>query len=158
TQGAANQFTPDVAGTYVVLVSATDSVGQSSNPQSINIQVQRATPTVTVSDPGGTYNGNSFAVTATVTGVKGVAVASLEGVTPTLTSYVGNSASGTGSSTAPTNAGTYTVVASFAGSADYLSAVSDPVTFTIKKASPSISTTPGGNVVAGSGGKLTDSA
>ena len=47
--------------------------------------------------------------------------ASLEGVTPSLTYYSGTSATGTALTGAPTTAGTYTVLASFAGSTDYTS-------------------------------------
>ena len=59
--------------------------------------------------------------TETITGVSGTAAASLEGVTPTLTYYSGTTSLG---STAPTAPGTYTVVASFAGSTDYAPAAS----------------------------------
>src|SRR5262249_20354000 len=90
-----------------------------------------ATPTVTASDAGGTYNGNSFPASATATGTGGAAVSG----TFAYTYYVGASVSGTGSSTAPTNAGTYTVVASFtSGDPNYTNAQSAPVTFTIAKA------------------------
>ena len=53
------------------------------------------TPTVTVTAPGGTYNGNPFAATATVTGIDGSAAGTLEGVTPTLAYYAGSTATGT---------------------------------------------------------------
>jgi hypothetical protein len=49
--------------------------------------------------------------------------------------YVGSGVGGTESSTAPTAAGTYTVVASFtSASSDYTNARSAPVTFTISPA------------------------
>ena len=44
---------------------------------------------------------------------------SLEGVSPSLTYYAGGTASGTPLVGPPSASGTYTVVASFAGSADY---------------------------------------
>ena len=47
------------------------------------------TPVVSVSDASGVYNGHPFTATATVAGADGVAAASLEGVSPTLTYYVG---------------------------------------------------------------------
>jgi hypothetical protein len=76
-----------------------------------------------------------------VTGVDTTPAASLEGVTPTLTYYVGSTASGSGSATAPVAAGTYTVVATFPGSDDYAAAQSQPVTFTITSSpSPAIGT------------------
>jgi cyclophilin family peptidyl-prolyl cis-trans isomerase len=95
------------------------------------------TPTISVVDAGGTYNGSAFSATATVTGVSGTAASSLDGVTPTLLYYTGSDTTGTSSTTAPTNAGTYTVVASFAGSANY-AAVKSQATFTIAKASLTI--------------------
>ena len=45
------------------------------------------TPTLSVYDPGGIYNGSAFPATATVAGIGGVAAASLEGVFPTLVYY-----------------------------------------------------------------------
>src|SRR5205807_1740810 len=48
--------------------------------------------------------------------------------------YAGNTPTGTPLASAPTSAGTYTVVASFAGSAHYTSAASQPATFTITPA------------------------
>ncbi len=49
-----------------------------------------------------------------MTGVGGTATPNLEGVTPTLTYYAGSGTSGTNlGSTAPSAAGTYTVVARF---------------------------------------------
>ena len=72
-----------------------------------------------VSDPSAPYTGTAFTGTVTVTGVGGGPAASLEGVTPTLTYYAGSKAHGSGLATLPTNVGTYTVVASFAGSTNY---------------------------------------
>jgi hypothetical protein len=94
-----------------------------------------------VSDGGGTYDGQPFAATATITGTNGIPGSSLEGVTPSLTYYTGGSAAGTPLAGAPTNAGVYTVVASFAGSADYTSA-SAQTSFTISRANPTIAVTP----------------
>jgi Ca2+-binding RTX toxin-like protein len=94
--------------------------------------VNRATPTVSVSDAGGSYDGNTFPATATVTGISGIAASTLENVTPTLTYYSGSSATGT-PLPAPSAAGTYTVVAFFPGSADYTSA-SASTTFAIEVA------------------------
>ena len=102
------------------------------------VTVSLQSPTVTVRDAGGIFNGMPFSATATVAGANGAAGASLEGVTPTLTYYTGRQVSGTGSVTAPTAAGTYTVVASFAGSADYAAAQSAPVSFQITQATPTI--------------------
>ena len=86
----------------------------------------QATPTVTVKDAGGPYTGNPYPATALVNGEP-----SLESVSPTYAYYSGSTATGTPLSGAPIAAGVYTVVASYAGSADYASAVSSPLTFTI---------------------------
>ncbi len=96
----------------------------------VSVTLFGATPTVTVTDGGGTYNGTAFIATATVQGVSGPAASSLEGVTPTLTYYVGSDTTGMQLSGAPTAAGTYTVVATFIGSPDY-SAASTSTTFVI---------------------------
>ena len=97
----------------------------------MDFTIGKTTPTVTATDTGGVYNGSSFAATATVAGVDGMPGSSLEGVSPTLLYYAGSDTSGVGSTSAPVTAGTYTVVASFAGSNDYAAAQSHPVTFTI---------------------------
>ncbi len=100
----------------------------------LSITVDRATPSVTVTDAGGLYNGSAFAamdtVAGVVSGVDTTPAASLEGVYPSLIYYSGTSATGTTLSGAPVSAGTYTVLASFAGSSDYASAGAS-TTFTI---------------------------
>ncbi len=93
-------------------------------------QIGRLTITsLSVMDAGGIYDGNPFPATYTLNGVVG---GSLEGVTPTLTYYAGSDTTGTILGSAPPSVpGTYTVVAHFAGSTNYASADSNPVTFTI---------------------------
>jgi hypothetical protein len=113
---------PGVAGSYTVVASFAGSTDYSSGQALATFSIGQATPTVSVSDASGLYNQNPFAATATVAGVNGVAGPSLEGVTPTLKYYKGSTASGTPLAGAPTTPGTYTVKASFAGSADYTSA------------------------------------
>ena len=63
---------------------------------------------------------------------------SLEGMSrPTLTYYAGSGTSRTSlGATPPTNAGGYTVVASFAGSVDYAAFPSAPIVFTIGQGTP----------------------
>ena len=106
-----------------------------TDPVSTSITVSQATPTVHESAPSsGTYTGSVFAATATVAGVNNVFSSSLEGVSPTLTYYVGTGTAGANlGSSAPRNAGTYTVVANFAGSTDYTPASSTASTFTISQ-------------------------
>ena len=54
-----------------------------------SFSIAQATPTINLSDPGGTYEGHGLRATATVAGVSGPAGASLEGVSPSLSYYVG---------------------------------------------------------------------
>jgi hypothetical protein len=131
---------PTAAGTYCVLASfagSTDYLPAALTPLAFHIK--QAKPTVQVTDAGGTYTGNPFTAAATVAGVvAGVdttPASSLEGTGLTLLYYAGSSAYGTGSPTAPSAVGTYTVVASFAGSTDYAAAHSNAVTFKISAAS-----------------------
>ena len=99
--------------------------------------IAQATPTIQVTDTGGTYNGLPFPATVTVASIDGTAAASLEGVTPIVTYCQGNSCS----TTPPTQAGTYTAYATFPGSTDYAETTSAMVTFTIAQASPTIQVT-----------------
>ncbi len=103
------------------------------------------TPTVGVSDAGGTFNGGAFAAGATVAPPGGTAGPSLEGVSPVVSYYSGafstlaQLAGQTPMAGAPVQAGTYTAVARFAGSADYTAATSSPVVFAIQSAGSSVS-------------------
>src|SRR5205807_2053666 len=136
------QLTPNGDGTYTY-VPASDYAGPDSftyqasdgildgNIATVTIYVNKQVPTVVVTDSGGAYTGSTFDATAMVAGVDNMLAANLEGVTPILTYYVGSDTSGTELSGAPSNAGAYTVVASFAGSIDYTSTANVPVTFTI---------------------------
>ncbi len=153
--GIGSTTPPTAAGTYTVVASfpgSADYAAATSAP--VTFTITRATPTVTPSDAGGAYDGSPFAATALVRGVvAGVDTtprASLEGVAPTLTYYVGVGANGAGSTTPPTAAGTYTVVASFPGSADYAAATSATLTFTIAKVGPTISLSDIGGAYDGS--------
>jgi hypothetical protein len=128
--------------TLTVAFTPQDSTDYSSTTATATIIVAPATPTVTVSDGGGVYNGSPFAATASIAGIDGKAGPSLEGVSPTLTYYAGGSATGTSLSGPPTEAGTYTVVAAFPGSGDFASALSAPVTFTIHPADTTVAVVP----------------
>jgi hypothetical protein len=131
---------PTAAGIYTVVASFAGSADYAAVSASTIFTIAKAMPKITVSDMGGTYNGQPFSATATVAGVvSGVdsnPSASLEGVSPTITYYLLN-ADGTKTllTGAPSSAGRYQAVASFAGSADY-AAASRSLTFTIKKATP----------------------
>jgi hypothetical protein len=94
-------------------------------------------PTITVSAGPFTYDGNAHAASATAETAGGSAVSG----SLTLTYYTGPSASGAGSSTAPTVAGTYTVVAHFTSTdANYADADSEPLTFSIGHAASTTTT------------------
>jgi hypothetical protein len=110
--------------------------------------VQRTNPTIHVTALGGVYDGQTFAASVSVQGASGQASTSLDGVTPTLTYYAGTSASGAALPAAPSAAGTYTVVASFPGSANYNSA-SAQTTFTIWKATPTVTVSAKGGIYNG---------
>ena len=136
--GTGSATAPTTAGIYTVVATFPDSTDYTNASNSTTFSITQATPMVIVSDTGGIQTGNPFAAAATVTGVSSVANASLEGVTPTLLYYVGSNAGGTGSATAPTTAGTYTVVATFPGSTDYTTA-SSSATFSIFVYRPTVS-------------------
>ena len=126
-----------LAGNYTVLAVFGGSTDYAASSGLADFSIGQATPSLSVSDAGGTYTGSSFAAEATVTGVSGPGGPSLEGVAPSLSYYAGDTASGTPMGAAPTATGTYTVAASFAGSADYL-ARSAQATFTIIQTTPTV--------------------
>jgi hypothetical protein len=120
--------------TLAVAFTPTDTTDYTTATATTTITISQATPTVSVTDDGGEYNGAPMPATATVAGVvpgvDNTPAPSLEGVTPTLTYYAGSTATGPPLPGPPTAVGTYTVVASFAGSADYVAATAQ-TTFTI---------------------------
>jgi Bacterial Ig-like domain (group 3)/Right handed beta helix region len=126
---------------YTISYSYTGDGTFASTSTSGTLTVSKATPTVRASDAGGKFTGSPFPGAATITGINGTASSSLEGVTPVLTYYAGTAATGTPLGGAPSQGGTYTVVASFAGSADYKPVQSAPVTFTIQPAVASVTLT-----------------
>ena len=97
---------------------------------------------------GGVYDGDPIPGTATVAGVDDSPASSLEGISPVLTYYAGSTATGTPIAGAPTTAGTYTVVASFAGSADYAGATAQ-ATFAIAPATPAVAWSTPASIVYG---------
>jgi hypothetical protein len=139
-------YTPDggtilAAGagqTLSVRFTPMDTTDYTTTIATATISVTQATPVLTVSAPGGTYNGTPFPATFTIAsgipGLNDTPAASLENATPILTYYEGAGTSGTSlGSTPPTAAGTYTVVARFPGSTDYAPTQSTPVVFTIDR-------------------------
>jgi hypothetical protein len=139
-----------------IQVTGTTTVGQSTNPnfgfaadgtiQFDNAGSTTTAPTLAVTDAGGAYNTQPFPASATATDANNAAVTGVFA----FSYYAGSTASGTGSPDAPTNAGTYTVVASFTSSdPNYTNAQSGPVTFTISQASPLITVSDAGGFYSG---------
>ncbi len=129
-------------GSHTVYFYSVDNAGNVESTQSFSFVLGKATPTLTIADAGGTYNGSAFPATTLVAGVvPGVdttPAASLEGVTPTLDyeqlDAYGNVVADLDTNP-PTRAGTYQATATFAGSTDYNSA-SAQVNFTITYGPP----------------------
>jgi hypothetical protein len=93
-------------------------------------------PNLTIS-AGGIYTGKTVSARALVNGA-----ASLDGITPTLTYYRGSTVGPANKlSGPPISAGTYTVVAAFAGDDTYVSATASR-TFTIAPRTPQVSVNP----------------
>jgi RHS repeat-associated protein len=137
--GPGSSTAPTAAGPYTVVADFTSSDPSYSNADSapLPFTIGQATPTVAATDAGGTYNGNPFPASA---GATGVGNATVDG-SFTFMYYVGDTAGGTGSTTAPNNAGTYTVVAAFTSTdSNYVTGPTDsaPVTFTIGEATPTV--------------------
>ena len=96
----------------------------------------RQHPTVSVSAFGGTYSGSEFMATASVAGVVDHRARSSREFHPLRNTTPAVTATGMPLPPAPIDAGTYTVVANFPGSTDYISNTSQPVTLTIIQATP----------------------
>ena len=139
---------PSAAGTYTVVSTFTSPSYTTSTSSPVVFNILPATPTVVATDAGGTYSGNAYPATATAT----IAGSDVSGNgTLSETYYVGTSVSGSGTTVAPSAAGTYTVVASFTSSnLNYSSNQSAPLTFSIQPAIPTVSVTDAGGAYNGS--------
>jgi hypothetical protein len=126
---------PVDAGTYTVVATFNGTAIYESATATKTFTIHQATPTVTVTGGTFTYNGQPHQASGFVTGV---ADASLG--TPTFT-YNGNSQP-------PVTVGTYEVVASFAGNANY-EAASATTAISILKATPILGWTPPQPIVYG---------
>jgi hypothetical protein len=121
---------------------ATDGTFASSSTMH-TLTVTKARPSVSVSDPGGTFNNTVFPAMATVAGLDNVAATNLEGVAPSVIYYSGTHTADELAGLvplngAPSHAGAYTVVARFAGSPDYAATQSEPANFTIGRATTTV--------------------
>jgi len=122
---------PAGSDNIVATYSGDQNYGQSTG--STTEVVNQATPVLTLSDPGGPYDGAPYAATYTIAGVTpsdNTPGPSLENVASTLTYY---DASGNQLSAPPTDVGSYSVQVSFPGSQDYTSAT-ETVSFAITPA------------------------
>ena len=119
-------FTPRDATDYSTAVAIT------------TIDVDKATPSLNVKDPGGHFDGSPFPASITIAGSgnENAPALSLEDITPTLTYY--NSSGATLGSTPPTAAGTYSVVAVFPGNSNYSAVQSAAIPFTIVQGNATI--------------------
>jgi hypothetical protein len=143
---------PTQPGQYAVVMTFAGSQDYfATSIDSVGFTISKALPVISVADAGGPYNANAYPATATiagvVSGVDDTPGRSLEGVPLNLSYFLGTSTTGTLLSGAPTNAGQYTALASFAGSTDY-SQLSQSVTFTISQTMPTV-------VASDSGGNFT---
>jgi hypothetical protein len=122
---------PTDAGTYTIIASSIDP--NYAGTVVGTMVVAPAASSVAVTTPVATYDGAPHGAAAVVSGING-------GANPgsaTFTYFAGTSATGTPLPGAPTEAGTYTVLASYAGSTDYLPAT-QTATFTIARATPNV--------------------
>ena len=134
---------PVNAGSYAVVASYAGDANYVAASATTTLTIEKATPVVSATGGTFTYDETPHAATGSVTGVGG---ASLSPLTFTYN----------GSSDAPVNAGSYAVVASFAGDANY-TAASAEATLTIDKATPTVSATGGTFVFDGAAHAATGS-
>ncbi len=126
-------------GSYSVSASATGI----TNPATFSpLTNQQYTPTVTAIDAGGTYNGNAFGASSTVSDINGNPL-STTGVTYTYYTVVGGTTLTNSTGTPPVDAGKYAVIAHYPGSTDhsYPAADSSATYFTVSQAAPTITIT-----------------
>ncbi|MGP0064765.1 MAG: Ig-like domain repeat protein [Isosphaeraceae bacterium] len=147
---------PIIAGAYTILATFPGSTDYSEVTALAGFTIAPATPTVTVADPSGTYDGSPFAAAAEVAGVGGQAVQSLEGASPSLAYYRGTYSEPsqldglTPLTDAPSDVGSYTALATFPGSTDYTDA-SSLADFTIGQATPTVTVSDASGPYTGSG-------
>ena len=136
---------PTAAGAYTVVANYTSDNANytSASSSAVSFTIGQATPTVSVTDAGGTYNTDPFPATGvTVTGVGTDGTIASFGDPSLSYSYYSGTTLLAG---APTAAGAYTVVANYTSdNANYTSASSSAVSFTIGQATPTVSVTDAG--------------
>ncbi len=113
---------PVGAGAYTAVASFPGSPDYVTAASVADFSIAKATPTIAVSDPGGTFDGSPQQATVMVQSPGGggdTPATSLEDVSFTITYYGGAGTSGPVLNEAPSTPGTYTAVASFPGSTDF---------------------------------------
>jgi hypothetical protein len=125
------------AGTATASASFGGDDNHKPSDDSKTFTIDKATPSVSVSWSGWTFDGTAHAASGSVSGV-GSPAANL-GNPDSFTYYAGPTASGSPLLGAPTDAGAYTVVAHFNATANYTAADSAEKTVTVSKATPSVS-------------------
>jgi Ca2+-binding RTX toxin-like protein len=138
TDGESVSGQPTPATIFTASVSSLEPDDVIADSTYGQITFAQLTPEVNITANAAVYSGEPDAASATITDSDGNTGTTLDGLGLQLTYYSGDTINGTGSVTAPTDAGTYTVVAMFPGSSDYTSS-SAQATFTI---SPPASTVP----------------
>ena len=137
----ATASSPVVAGRYPITASGAVDPNYEISYAPGTLTVTPATPTLSLSAPGGTFDGSPFAASVTVAGSGNDATpaASLDDIAPVLTYYLGSCTLGTSlGSIPPADPGTYTVLATFPGTNDYTATQSAPVTFATGMGVPTI--------------------
>jgi hypothetical protein len=146
---AANSYNsataPANAGTYIVSATFAGNNNYNGGADDDALDIGKATPIVTATGGTFTYNGSPRAGSATVKGVNN------EDLTPAATlNYIGTpngaAANSYNSATAPANAGTYTVTATFGGNNNYNGGTDDDV-LSIGKATPLVTVVPASDLI-----------
>jgi len=128
-------------GTYFAWAESVDNITgcKSASRTQVTVTINKATPTLSVTNTPQNYTGSPIA--ATVSGTGGGVVSNIK--------YGG-------SSTAPTNAGTYAITADIAASANYTAAAGASAgNFVIGKATPTLSVTNSPATYTGAGQSAT---
>ena len=138
---------PVNSGTYSVIASIAASANYNAgNSTPATITIAKADPTVTVADLTAVYDGNAHGTTGSATGVGGLSLG------PVVLTYT------PGGLVTPVNAGSYSVVASVAASANYNAGTSAAGTVTINKAAAIVTVTGYAGVFDGNAHGATGSA
>jgi hypothetical protein len=124
------------AGTYTIQVSG--AVDPNYDISYVNgvFTINRAAPAITLASPPANlvYDGTNDVTSWVQATLEGVAGAAQPTGSVTYLYYDGTTDTGTSLASPPINSGTYTVVADYDGDHNYMSAQSNPVTFTINAA------------------------